>query len=155
MATARWRTLEGAIRVPLFDVDCDRVQKLLSKIKPHTAAGPDGLPAYLLKEGASELAPVFTLLFQSTLHQGKVPRDWKSAHVTPIFKKGANHIPSNYRPISLTSIVCKTIEHIIHSQIINHLDKYGLLTDRQFGFRKKHSCKSQLLLTVDDLGRGL
>ena len=141
--------------VPLFDVDCDGVQKLLSKIKPHTAAGPDGLPAYLLKEGASELAPVFTLLFQSTLHQGKIPHDWKSAHVTPIFKKGDNHIPSNYRPISLTSIVCKTIEHIIHSQIINHLDKYGLLTDRQFGFRKKHSCESQLLLTVDDLARGL
>ena len=141
--------------VPDFSIDCVGVQKLLSNIKPHTAAGPDKLPAQLLRMGASELAPVFTLLFQATLVQGRIPVEWKSAHVTPIFKKGDKSNPSNYRPISLTSIVCKVMEHIIHSQIINHLDNHNLLTSRQFGFRKARSCESQLLLTVDDLARGL
>ena len=98
---------------------------------------------------------MFTLLFKASLHQGKIPQDWKTANVAPIFKKGESNKPSNYRPISLTSIVCKVLEHIIHSQIINHFDKYSLLTSRQFGFRKSHSCESQLLLTVDDLARGL
>ena len=141
--------------VPAFEVSIEGVQKLLSNIKPHTASGPDNIPAYLLKEGAAELAPVLTLLFNATLHQGKIPHDWKSADVSPIFKKGDNHKPANYHPISLTSIICKLMEHIIHSQIIHHLDQHGLLTNRQFGFRKRHSCESQLLLTVDDLARGL
>ncbi|XP_072033236.1 uncharacterized protein [Amphiura filiformis] len=141
--------------VPMFQIGCEGVQKLLSNLKPHTAAGPDNLPAYLLKEGAEELAPALTLLFQATLHQGKIPHEWKSAYVTPIFKKGDKHQPANYRPISLTSIVCKLMEHIMHSQIINHLNDHGLLTDKQFGFRKKHWCDAQLLLTVHDLASGL
>ena len=141
--------------VPPFSIDCTGVEKLLSNIKPHTASGPDELPAYFLKLGATELAPIFTLLFQATLDQGKIPHGWKSAYVTPIFKKGDKNKPSNYRPISLTSIVCKVLEHIIHSQIINHFENHHLLTDRQFGFRKGRSCESQLLLTVDDLARGL
>ena len=141
--------------VPEFNIDCAGVEKLLHNIKPHKASGPDELPAHLLKLGASELAPALTLLFQATLHQGRIPHEWKSAYVSPIFKKGDKSKASNYRPISLTSIVCKVIEHIIHSQIINHFDKHNLLTNRQFGFRKGRSCESQLLLTVDDLARGL
>ena len=141
--------------VPSFVIKCEGVQKLLSQIKPHTACGPDNLPAYLLKECAEELAPVFTLLFKATLHQGRIPSEWKSANVTPIFKKGDKHKPENYRPISLTSIVCKTIEHIIHSQIIHHLDNHDLLAETQFGFRKRRSCESQLLLTINDLAEGL
>ena len=113
------------------------------------------MPAYLLKERAEELAPIFTLLFQATLRQGKIPQQWKSAHVSPIFKKADKHKPENYRPISLTSIVCKIMEHIIHSQIIHHLDNNGILNNKQFGFRKKRSCESQLILTIDDLAKGL
>ena len=141
--------------VPTFSIDSEGIRKLFSKMNPHTAAGPDGLPAYLLKEAAEELAPVFSLLFNATIHQGKIPHEWKTAHVTPLFKKGNKHHPVNYRPISLTSLVCKAAEHIIHSQIIKHLDAHNLLTECQFGFRAMRSCESQLLLTIDDLARGL
>ena len=141
--------------VSSLNIDCAAVEKLLCGIKPHTASGPDELPAYLLKLGASELAPIFTLLFQATINQGRIPKGWKSANVTPIFKKGNKNTAANYRPISLTSIVCKVVEHIIHSQIINHFENHHILTDRQFGFRKGRSCESQLLLTLDDLARGL
>ena len=89
------------------------------------------------------------------MNQGKIPTPWKSANVSPIFKKGDRHKTANYRPISLTSIICKVLEHIIHSQIIHHLDNHNILTNKQFGFRKKHSCESQLLLTVNDLASGL
>ena len=77
------------------------------------------------------------------------------ADVSPIYKKGDRHKPENYRSISLTSIVCKMLEHIVHSQIMHHLDVHNLLTDSQFGFRRKRSCESQLLITVNDLAVGL
>ena len=141
--------------VPDFTVDQEGVRKLLVNIKSHTASGPDNLPAYLLKEAANELTPILCLLFNATLHQGKIPHDWKSAYITPILKKGDKHKPENYRPISLTSIICKTAEHIIHSQIMRHLDAHSLLTECQFGFRRGRSCESQLLVTVQDLAAGL
>ena len=59
------------------------------------------------------------------------------------------------QPDIIVAIVCKIMERIIHSQIINDLVEPGLLTDKQFGFRKKHSCESQLILTIHDLTQGL
>ena len=138
-----------------FDVTEEGVLKLLNNINHHKAPGPDNIPCRLLKEGAIELSPMFTLLFNSTLHQGKIPSPWKQAHVAPVHKKNSRHDPANYIPISLTSVTCKIIEHIIYSQVINHLDSNGILTDKQFGFRKRHSCETQLLITVQDLTKGL
>ena len=138
-----------------FIIENEGVRKLLANINHHSACGPDNLPAYLLKEAANELAPVLSLLFNATLNQGKVPLEWKEANVVPIFKKGDKHRAENYRTISLNSIVCKTAKHIIHSQIIRHLDSHNLLTKHQFGLRKRRSCESQLLLTVHDLATGL
>ena len=141
--------------MPAFTISTEGVRRLLRGLKCHSATGPDGIPAYLLREASEELAPALSLLFQASLHQGKIPAAWKSADVAPIFKKGDRHDPSNYRPISLTSIICKIMEHIVHSQIIHHLDDHNLLSESQFGFRKKHSCELQLLLTVNDLAGGL
>ena len=79
--------------VPHFNIGSTGVQKLLENIKPHKATGPDDIPARLLKEGARELAPALSLLFQATIQQGRIPHDWESAHVVPIFKKGDRHSP--------------------------------------------------------------
>lgn len=88
------------------------------------------------KTAAEELAPVLTKLFQFSLNLGHVPRDWREARVVPIFKKGERHQPSNYRPVSLTSITCKILEHIVHSNVMGHYDRNKILTDSQHGFRK-------------------
>ena len=131
------------------------VRTLMENLHPNKASGPDGIPARLLKELAKELSPVFTTLFQASLDQSKIPEDWKSAYITPLFKKGDPLKASNYRPVSLTSIPCKLLEHIVHSNVINHLLSHKVLTDSQHGFRKKRSCESQLILTTDDLARGI
>ena len=73
----------------------------------------------------------------------------------PFFKKGAKTDPTNYRPVSLTSVVCKSMEHILASQIMQHLSIHNILSDSQFGFRLKHSCESQLLVTVNDIARAI
>ncbi|XP_072020312.1 uncharacterized protein [Amphiura filiformis] len=71
-------------------VDLNGVIKLLKNLKPHTASGPDGIPAKLLKETAEELAPAVTLLFQASINQGRVPSHWKKACIVPIYKKEAD-----------------------------------------------------------------
>ena len=95
------------------------INKLLADLKQNKACGPDDIPARLLKELNNELSPNFTILFQASVNQGKVPKDWKLANVTPLFKKGDKSDPGNYRPVSLTSITCKILEHIIYSSIVN------------------------------------
>jgi hypothetical protein len=83
------------------------VCKLLKDLNPHKAAGPDNVAPTLLKECAIELSPSLSMLFQASLKQGSVPSDWKSAMITPLFKKGDRSKASNYRPVSLTSICSK------------------------------------------------
>ena len=73
----------------------------------------------------------------------------------PIFKKGDRSKPENYRPVSLTSITCKTLEHIVSSTIMSHMDSHYILTDAQHGFRKRRSCETQLLLTIQDLASSI
>ena len=72
-----------------------------------------------------------------------------------IFKKGNRSDPSNYRPISLTSVCCKVLEHIIYSNIISHLESYNVLSNSQFGFRAKRSAEQQLLRTIHDFALNL
>ena len=73
------------------------------------------------------------------------------SNVTPIFKKGDKHVPQNYRPVSLTSVCCKLLEHIVCRHILTHLEKHKILSDLQHGFRSGHSCESQLIITINDL----
>ena len=86
---------------------------------------------------------------------GTVPYQWKEANTCPIFKKGKKSDPTNYRPVSLTCVACKVLEHIIHSFVMKHLEKYNVLTDTQHGFRAKRSTVMQLLLTINDIAKSL
>ena len=137
--------------VPGIKVSTAGVVKLLKDINPSKATGPDSIPGKLLKEAAAELAPALTCIFQASIDQGRIPTDWESAKIAPVYKKGDRSQPSNYRPVSLTSICCKIIEHIIHSSVITHLENHSILTDYQHGFRKRRSTETQLILTIQDL----
>ena len=75
------------------------------------------------------------------------------AQVSPIFKKGDKSSSANYRPISLTCILCKVVEHIMTSHLVRHLNKHDLLYDLQHGFREKRSCETQLTMLFEDLAR--
>ena len=139
---------------PPLTLQVNGVQKLLEGLNPHKASGPDEISARFLKEMAPSISPALTLIFQASYDQGKVPSDWKGAIVTPLFKKGDKSKAANYRPVSLTSICSKTMEHIIHSHLMKYFDRHHILSDQQHGFRKRRSCESQLT-TVHDLASGL
>ena len=136
-------------------VNIQGVAKLLSDLNPNKACGPDNISPRLLKEIANEIAPSLALLFHASLQQNIIPASWKKALVTPIFKKGERYKPANYRPITLTSICSKILEHIVHHHIISYLTTQGILSNAQYGFRKKRSCDTQLILTVQDLSKSL
>ena len=91
------------------------------------------------------MAQPLYLIFRKSLDEGVVPDDWKQANVTPIYKKGKKIDPSNYRPISLTSVPCKVMERIVKNSIIDHLEQNSLLSKHQHGFRSNRSCLTQLL----------
>lgn len=141
--------------MPDISVSQPGVLKLLQNLNPRKATGPDNIPARLLHTVAEEISPALTLLFNKSLHSSELPSAWRHAHVHPIFKKGDRSNAANYRPISLTSICGKMLEHIIRSSISTHFTENHILNDAQHGFRKKRSCETQLILTVNDLAKEL
>jgi hypothetical protein len=127
----------------------------LLNLKPNKASGPDGISPRFLQMVAHEITPALTLLYRASLKSGIVPQDWKLAHVTPVFKKGERYCAENYRPISLTSIPCKVMEHVIVHAITKHMEKNNLLHPEQHGFRRQRSCETQLIGLVDELTQEL
>ena len=141
--------------MPNIEVNWKGVHKLLKGLKPYKATGPDSIPAFILKAAADELAPILARIYQSSLDSGQVPTDWRDAWIVPVFKKGEKHKAAKYRPVSLTSITCKLLEHIIHSNVMAHFDKHDILKDNQHGFRKRRSCETQLAVTIQELASSL
>ena len=98
--------------MPDININLNGITKLLNNLRPDKAAGPDEIKPIVLRELRVEIAPVIQLIFEKSLAIGALPSDWTKANVRPIFKKGEKSDPSNYRPISLTCILCKVMEHI-------------------------------------------
>ena len=127
------------------------VQSLLESLEVTKSPGPDKIHPLVLKHCASELAPVLQVIFSQSLSTGNIPSDWLISNITPVHKKGDRDLPSNYRPISLTSICSKTIEHVFYRFIMNHLKNNQVLSDSQHGFRAGFSCTTQLVSLIDDV----
>ena len=129
------------------------VRMALEALNPHTSMGPDNIHPMLLKSCASSLAYPLYIIFHRSLHTGELPSDWKNSIVIPIFKSETRYNPLNYRPVSLTSVCCKTMERILADQLTEYLEANTLLSNMQFGFRKGRSTEDQLLLTYDSISR--
>ena len=84
-------------------------------------------------------------MFNLSLREGTVPHKWKHANVVPIFKKGNRCKAENYRPVSLTSVVCKLLESLLRDHMVDFLEKHNLLKDTQHGFLRGRSCLTNLL----------
>ena len=131
------------------------ILKLLNNVNPKKANGPDLIPCRILKEAATEIAPFLHFLFAQSLESGIVPSDWLKANITPVFKKGSKHLAAIYRPISLTAVPCKILEHIIFHDIMAHLDSNNIPINSQNGFRRKFSCETQLITTVEKIAKAI
>ena len=126
------------------------VYKQILQLDGNKSFGPDEMHPKMLKELADHISEPLSLIMNRTLLTGILPEEWKLAHVTPIYKnKGSKNLAVNYRPVSLTSIVCKLMESILREHITKHLVNSKLLSDKQYGFISKRSTVTQLLSFLD------
>ena len=133
--------------MPDITISATGIEHILSNLKPAPqSCRPRYHPPIVL-----QISPILEIIFNKSFQTGQVPNDWKEANVAPIFKKGDKHNPSNYRPISLTCIISKCMEHILVSNIMQHLDSNKILYALQHGFRENLSCDTQLLSLFQDL----
>ena len=131
------------------------VASCLRNLDASKASGPDGIPARLLKDCSSQIAPKLCCLFNLSLNSGRIPSDWKSADVTPIHKRESKESVENYRPISLLPIISKALGRCVDQRFYEHVAH--LVSERQHGFLRNRSCVTQLLSVlhtiVHDLDR--
>jgi len=125
------------------------VMDKLKRLRDDKASGADELVPRFLSKIENELVQPLTRLFKKIVENETVPRDWKDANVIPIFKGGTKSSATNYRPISLTSQLCKVFEAIVRDQVVKYLEDNRLIRDSQHGFRKGSSTLTNLLLFLD------
>ena len=128
----------------------DDVTNVLKTLDNNNAHGPDGIPARLLIETASQISPSLCELFNKSLRTGMVPFDWKLANVVPVYKKGDQEFGENYRPISLLSLISKVLERCVFNNIKDHI--YSQINPCQHGFVPGKNCVSQLIDVFDKIG---
>ena len=126
----------------------DEVLEVLYSIDPDKSCGPDNVPGRLLNEAAPWITEPLAHLFNLSMSTGSLPQDWTRANITPICKKGDKHSPCNYRPVSLTSLISKVMERLIHAKLKDFLIEHKKLNPLQHGFRSWYSCQTQLLETI-------
>lgn len=136
--------------IPDLSIAQNGVIKQLQGLNCNKASGPDNIPSRFLHDYATELGPMLHFICVQSYNSGVLPGDWKRALVTGIYKKGTKSAPENYRPVSLTCICCKVMEHIILSHVAKHLASNKIIIDEQHGFRERLSCETQLIQATHD-----
>ena len=131
--------------ITLKEMEC-----ALKNLNDSKSPGPDNFHPKFLKLCSNSLSYPFKLLFDKSLNEGCIPSEWKVAEVRPIFKKGDKSNPGNYRPVSLTSVICKMFEKFIKQSLSDHLITNNILSKEQFGFVSGRNTITQLLITIDD-----
>ena len=136
---------ESETQLDNISFDRDDVVSMINSLSSGAAAGPDGVPAILLKKCKFSLADALTLIFHKCLKAGAIPESLKKAFIIPVHKGGSRGMPANFRPVSLTSHIMKTFERVIRKVLVNHLEVNQKFNPNQHGFRARRSCLSQLL----------
>ena len=128
----------------------DSVKKEILALNTNKSSGPDEINFLMLIKLVDYVTKPITMLMNSTIQHGTLPDDWKRAVVSPIYKKGSQNLAENYRPISLTSIVCKLTEKFLKKAVLDHLIENDLLSKKQYGFISGRSTVTQLLMYIDE-----
>ena len=126
------------------------ILKLLQNLDVNKSCGPDGLHPKMLKELSATISKPITIIFNSSMCQGLVPKLWKEGNIIALFNKGDKTEPGNCRPVSLTSVICKTMEKLVRETIVKHMSANKLFSNKQFGFISGRSTTLQLLKVMDE-----
>ena len=130
------------------------VRKVVINLDLSKASGPDCIPVVVLKNCEPELSYILAELFNKCLKESCFPDCWKISSVVPVFKNvGERSTAKNYRLVSLLSEVSKVFEKPVNNSIVGHLEKCGLFSDFQYGFRSSRSTADLLTVVSDRIAR--
>ena len=130
------------------------VKKVITNLDSSKASGHDCIPVMVLKNCEPELSYILAKLFNNCLKESCFPDCWKVSLVVPVLKNvGERSTAKNYRPVSLLSVVSKVFEKLVNNKIVDHLEKCGLFSDFQYGFRSSRSTPDLLTVVFDRTAR--
>ena len=127
------------------------VAKKIKAMKDNKSPGVDGITPKLLMETVEQISIPLARVFNLSLEEGVVPFEWKEANIIPLYKKGSRNKSENYRPVSLTSVICKLLERLIKDHMVDFLVKHKLLNSSQHGFLKARSCLTNMLCFLEEI----
>ena len=120
-------------------------------MKPTSGCASFHIPAKVFKECKQTLSIPLTLFWQKSFTSGHIPKEYKTQHIIPKHKKGDKTLAKNHRPIVLTPHEVKIFERVIKEKLTTYLETNSLLNNNQHGFRKHHSCSTQLVSFVNNI----
>ena len=150
VADAKFQGAKSDYLGPLV-VTPELVAKKIKAMKDNKSPGVDGIPPKLLMETVEQISIPLARIFNLSLKEGVVPFEWKEANIIPLFKKGSRNKSENYRPVSLTSVICKLLERLIKDHMVDFLVKHKLLNSSQHGFLKARSCLTNMLCFLEEI----
>ena len=103
------------------------IAKKIKAMKDNKSPGVDGIPPKLLMETVEQISISLARVFNLSLKEGDVQFEWKEENIISLFKEGSRNKSDNYRPVSLTSVICKILERLIKDHVVDFLVKYKLL----------------------------
>jgi hypothetical protein len=136
--------------IPKLTIRENGVEKLPQDINPSRASGPDGIPNRILKACVIQIAPILTVIFQTSIDTGTLPEDWLNANISCAYKKGDKHAAESYRQVAQTSVPCKPLQHILCKHIMKHLERHRILTSLNHCFGSGYTWETQLLVTLQE-----
>ena len=130
------------------------VGKVITNLDLTKASGLDCIPVVVLKNSEPELFYIIAELVNNCLKESCFPDCWKVSSAVPVFKNIVERsTDKNYRPVSLFSVVSKVFEKLANNRIVDHLEKCGLFSDFQYGFRSSRSTADLLKVVTDRIAR--
>ena len=156
---------DSAISLPVFpsrtnlkldniSITPKMVKKVITNLDSSKASGPDCVPVVVLKNCEPELSYILAKHFNNCLKESCFPDCWKVSSVVSVFKNvGERSTAKNYCPVSLLSVVSKVVEKLVNNRIVDNLEKCGLFSDFQYGFRYSRSTADLLTVLSDRIAR--
>ena len=144
---------EGKTCLEQLVVTPGMIEAKIKGLKDNKSPGADGISPRLLKEIVDDISVPLAIAFNLSIQDGIVPREWKNANIIPIFKKGSRCKSENYRPVSLTSVICKLLESLLRDHMIDFLTRHSLINQTQHGFLKGRSCLTNLLDFMEHISK--
>ena len=127
------------------------VAKKIKAMKDNKSPGVDGIPPKLLMKTVEQIRIPLARVFNLSLKERVVPFEWKEANIIPLFKKGSRNKSDNYRPVSLTSVICKLLERLVKDFMVDFLVRHKLLNSSQHGFLKARSYLTNMLCFLEEI----